>query len=127
MKKCIGIVSAILAVIFVSCVSTPDQGSADQRAIMEGIKAWNSRDPEAAATYWNMIRDEKVQKQYLNYIDLYKAGAEVLESTDSIKASNEAKLLAACNKALDKFTALDSTNRNSRDFKKITAFIFFKA
>ena len=115
MKKCIGIVSAILAVIFVSCVSTPDQGSADQRAIMEGVKAWNSRDPEAAATYWNMIRDEKVQKQYLNYIDLYKAGAEVLESTDSIKASNEAKLLAACNKALDKFTALDSALSLPRD------------
>lgn len=115
MKKCIGIVSAILAVIFVSCVSTPDQGSADQRAIMEGVKAWNSRDPEAAATYWNMIRDEKVQKQYLNYIDLYKAGAEVLESTDSIKASNEAKLLAACNKALDKFTALDSALTLPRD------------
>lgn len=108
MKKCIGIVSAISAVILVSCASAPDQGTADQKAIMEGVKAWNSREPQAAATYWNMIRDEKLQKQYLNYIDLYKAGAEALDSTDSIKASNEAKLLAPCNKALDNFTALDS-------------------
>ena len=115
MKKCIGIVSAILAVILVSCASAPDQETADQRAIMEGVKAWNSREPEAAATYWNMIGNEKLQKQYLNYIDLYKAGVEALDSTDSIKASNEAKLLAACNKALDKFTALDSALTLPRD------------
>ena len=115
MKKCIGIVSAILAVILVSCASAPDQETADQRAIMEGVKAWNSREPEAAATYWNMIGNEKLQKQYLNYIDLYKAGVEALDSTDSIKASNEAKLLAACNKALDKFSALDSALSLPRD------------
>ncbi|QTQ15780.1 hypothetical protein [Treponema parvum] len=107
MKKCMSIISALLAVILISCASAPDQATADQKAIDEGVKAWNSREPEAAATYWNMIEDGKLQKQYLNYIDLYKAGVEALDSTDSIKATNEAKLLAACNTALDKFSALD--------------------
>lgn len=104
MKKYAVIVSAILAVMLVSCATTSKE-SPDQRAIAAGVKAWNDREPEAAAPYWNEIKDEKVKKQYLGYVDAYKAGADALESTDSTK--NEARLLAACNTAIDKFSSLD--------------------
>lgn len=104
MKKYAVIVSAILAVMLISCATTSKE-SPDQRAIAAGVKAWNDREPEAAAPYWNEIKDEKVKKQYENHIASYKAGAEALESTDSTK--NEAKLLAACNTAIAKFSSLD--------------------
>ena len=104
MKKYALIVSAILAVMLVSC-ATGSKENPDDRAIAAGVKAWNDREPEAAAPYWNEIKDEKVKKQYQNYVAAYKAGSDALESTDSTK--NEAKLLAACNTALDKFGSLD--------------------
>ena len=84
MKKYAVIVSAILAVMLISCATTSKE-SPDQRAIAAGVKAWNDREPEAAAPYWNEIKDEKVKKQYEKHIASYKAGDEALESTDSTK------------------------------------------
>ena len=104
MKKYALIVSAIFAVMLISC-ATGGKENPDDRAIAAGVKAWNDREPEAAAPYWNEIKDEKVKKQYLNYVAAYKAGTDALASTDSTK--NEARLLAACNTALDKFGSLD--------------------
>ncbi|MGI5173956.1 hypothetical protein H0R92_10220 [Treponema sp. OMZ 840] len=109
MKKKYGIIISVLAfaaVIFMSC-ATVDEIPPDERALAAGIQAWHEREPADAAVYWNEIQDEKLKKKYLGYIDLYKAGAESLNKTDSIKASNETKLREACNKAIEKFSAID--------------------
>jgi hypothetical protein len=106
MKKCGIIILAVLAVLLASCATTGG-GSADDNAIARGVKAWNEREPAAAAAYWNDIENKDVNKKYQNYITLYDAGVAALSGTDTIKSSNESKLLAACNTALDKFLALD--------------------
>jgi hypothetical protein len=82
-------------------------GSADDNAVARGVKAWNEREPAAAAAYWSDIENKDVNRKYQNYITLYNDGVAALSSADSIKASNEPKLLAACNTALSKFSALD--------------------
>lgn len=116
MKKKLGVVSAIfiLVALFVSCVST-EEGTPDERAIANGVEAWNDREPEAATAYWNDIEAAKVKKQYLNYVTLYNDGVAALNSTDSIKSTNEPKLLSACNKALSSFSALDSALKLPED------------
>ncbi|MFA6937903.1 MAG: hypothetical protein WCQ67_06700 [Treponema sp.] len=106
MKKLGIVVSALLALTLVSCISTKG-GTADERAIAAGIKAWNDREPEAAAAYWEDIEDAKVKKTYQNYITLYNAGVESLTKSDSIKSTNESKLLSVCNSALNSFLAID--------------------
>lgn len=106
MKKCGIIFSAVLVAVLASC-ATMGGGSADDNAIARGVKAWNEREPAAAAAFWNDIENKDVNKKYQNYITLYNAGVDALSDADSIKASNEPKLLAACNAALSKFTALD--------------------
>jgi len=106
MKKFALLVAAVLSVLCVSCVSTGG-GTADDNAVARGVSAWNDREPAAAEAYWADIQDAKRNKQYMNYITLYTSGVAALDSTDAIKATQESKLLAACNTALDKFTALD--------------------
>lgn len=105
MKKCGIIVSAILAVLLASCASSGVDK--EDVAIANGIKAWNTREPAAATAYWNEISDSAKKTKYLNYVTMYNSGVEALNSTDSMKASQETKLLGACNTALDKFSALD--------------------
>jgi hypothetical protein len=111
MKKSGIIITSILVLLalFVSCESTDEEGTPDERAIARGVEVWNEREPASAESYWNEISNAKTKKQYLNYIALYNAGVEALNSTDSIKSTNETKLLAACNKALDSFTALNAS------------------
>jgi hypothetical protein len=106
MKKGGIIVLAALAVLLVSCASTGG-GSADENAIARGVKAWNNREPAAAAAYWNDIENNNVKKKYQNYITLYNAGVAALSRADSTRSSHKAKLLAVCNTALGKFLALD--------------------
>ena len=77
-------------------------------AITKGVEAWNRRGPSTAENYWTNIADEKVKQKYLNYIKLYNDGVAALDSTDSMKATQEGKLLSACNTALSKFSALDA-------------------
>ncbi|WP_147614138.1 hypothetical protein [Treponema pectinovorum] len=108
MKKIrnLGIIFASMLVAFVvSCASTGM--SADEQAIERGVTAWNSREPAAASAYWKDIVDAKLQKKYLNYVTLYQAGVEALNSSDSVKSTNESKLLSLATTALDKFSALD--------------------
>lgn len=107
MKK-IGVVlsAALAALLAVSCVST-GAGSPDEKAIANGVNAWNTREPAAATNYWKEITDAKLNKQYLDYVTLYDKGVAALDSTDSIKSTQEAKLLSAANSALDNFTKLD--------------------
>lgn len=102
-------VLALLAAtaMFMSCVSTG--GSDNDPAVNKGVNAWNSKGPAAAEAYWVEIKDAEKQKKYLNYIKLFNAGNNALESTDTVKASNEAKLLSACNTALTKFEAIDAS------------------
>lgn len=90
---------------FTACLST-DVDSGDP-AIAKGIDAWNRRGASTAKDYWDKIADEKVKQKYLNYITLYEKGVAALDSTDSIKASQESKLLSAVNTAVKNFSALD--------------------
>ncbi len=104
-KKVATVLVSMAALVFSSCLST-DVGDKDP-AVGRGINAWNSRGPESARAYWVEIEDSAKQKKYLSYIDLFNAGNAALDSTDSVKATNEGKLLSACNTALAKFSALD--------------------
>ena len=99
--------AAMAAVMLISC-ATSDKGSADDKAIARGVTAWNEQEPAAAEAYWADITDAAKNKQYKNYITLYTDGVAALDSTDVLKASQETKLLTACNTALDKFSALDA-------------------
>lgn len=91
--------------MFTACLSS-DVGDEDP-AIARGISAWNKRGASTAEDYWSQIADEKVRAKYLKYITLYDAGVAALDSTDAMKSTQEAKLLAACNTALKNFSALD--------------------
>lgn len=104
MKRSKILVLAALSALVVSCTSTGGKG--DDKAISKGINAWNTREPSAATAYWNDIADSSTKNKYLNYVTLYDAGVKALDSTDSIKSTNEPKLLSACNTALDKFSAI---------------------
>ncbi|MBP3709955.1 MAG: hypothetical protein J6I73_06105 [Treponema sp.] len=99
---------AALAVIIVSCVSTNEVIDSDP-AVGKGVAAWNTRGPSAASAHWEGIKDASKRDKWLNYVTLYEDGKKALDSTDAIKASNEARLLSACNTALTKFSALDSS------------------
>ena len=54
MKKYALIVSAIFAVMLISC-ATGGKENPDDRAIAAGVKAWNDREPEAAAPYCEKV------------------------------------------------------------------------
>lgn len=105
MKKCLSILMAALAVLFVSCQSS--KVSDKDPAVGKGVNAWNSRGPNAATAYWSEIEDSAKKKKYLNYVNLFNAGNNALNSTDGVKASNTGKLISSCNIALSKFNALD--------------------
>ena len=105
MKRFVIAVSAILTALLVSCASTG--GTADEKAVANGITAWNSKEPAAAAAYWNDIKDKSVSEKYLNNITLYNDGAAALADADTLKPSEEKKLLADCKTAIDKFSAID--------------------
>lgn len=108
MKRIGVVLSAVAAALLVvSCAST-GAGSPDEKAIANGVNAWNTREPAAATNYWKEIADSKLNSQYLNYVSLYDKGVAALDSTDSIKPSQESKLLAAANNALGNFTKLDA-------------------
>jgi hypothetical protein len=108
MKKFAIVAAALLAVMLISCESTDEEGSPDDIAVAHGVTAWNEQEPAAAEAYWADIKDSARNKKYQNYIVLYNAGVTALDSTDAMKATQESKLLAACNTALDKFLGLDS-------------------
>lgn len=98
------ILLSALTIILASCASGVSDSDPNVKA---GVSAWNFRGPSAATAYWSEIEDSAKQKKWLNYVTLYDAGKAALDSTDSIKATNEPKLLSACNTALNKFSALD--------------------
>lgn len=110
MKKIRLAILAVAALValgstFTSCASS-DVDTGDP-AITKGIEAWNRKGASTARDYWEKIADEKTKQKYLNYITLYDKGVAALDSTDSIKASQEAKLLSAVNTAINNFSKLD--------------------
>jgi hypothetical protein len=106
MKKSGLVLLSLLAVILASCASMGG-GSGDEKVIARGVRAWNEHEPSAAAAYWADIKSKDLNKKYQNYITLYNAGADALANSDSIKSTNEQKLLSVCNTALTKFSAID--------------------
>ncbi|MBQ9494095.1 MAG: hypothetical protein IJR50_00475 [Treponema sp.] len=102
------IILVALAVTVVSCVSTKDAIDSDP-AVGKGVSAWNTREPAAASAYWEGIKDAAKRDKWLNYVKLFEDGKKALDSTDAIKASNESRLLSACNTALTKFSGLDAS------------------
>ena len=105
-KVGIFLLSVFAAGLIASCATGGKLSDSDP-AVKRGVTAWNTREPQAAIAYWEEIEDSAKKKKWLNMVNLYEAGVKALESTDSIKASNEPKLLQACNTALNKFSALD--------------------
>lgn len=105
MKKAFVILLTMAAALFISCESTKVNDK--DPAVGKGVNAWNMGRPDAATAYWTEIKEPAKQKKYLNYVKLYNDGKAALDSTDGVKASNEAKYLSACNTALTKFGALD--------------------
>ena len=93
------------AMLLGSCAS--NKVSDSDPNVKAGVSAWNFRGPSAATAYWSEIEDSAKKKKWLNYVTLFEAGKEALETTDEVKASNEAKLLSLTNTALNKFSALD--------------------
>jgi len=100
-------IAVALAFATTSCVTTGKGGSPDERNIENGIQAWNKRNPGAARGYWSDIKDPKARKRYLDYIESFKAGDAALSDAMNGKKQTEAKLLAACEKALASFSSLD--------------------
>ncbi len=108
-RNSIGLTIVIaLAVALSSCVTTGSGvGSPDEKNIEKGIEAWNKRNPEAARGYWADIEEPKARKKHLDYIDSYKTGDAALSGAMDGEKQSEAKLLAACEKALAAFSSLD--------------------
>lgn len=102
----VGCIIALSATVS-SCATTGKGSTGDEKNIEKGIDAWNKKKPEAARGYWVDISDTKTKKRYLGYIDTYQAGESTLESVTTGEKIAEAKLLAACDKALASFTSLD--------------------
>jgi hypothetical protein len=107
MKKYGIILSAILVAMLISCATTGGS-TVEDKAIARGVTAWNEKEPAAAAAYWTDIRNKETSAKYLNYITLYNDGVAALSDSDSIKSSDEKKLLVTCNTAIEKFIAIDS-------------------
>ena len=104
MKKSLKVLcAAILTALVVSCATTGSDGGDPN--VNKGIEAWNKRSPDAATAYWTDIEDPATQKKYLNYVTMYNAGKNALDSTDGVK--NSGKLISASNTAISKFNGLD--------------------
>ncbi len=117
-KSKIGLFALMAFVVLVfSCESTDNLVDSDP-AVGRGISAWNNRGPSSATAYWDEIADAAKKKKWLNYVSVYDAGLAALDSTDSIKSTNEARLLQAVNTAVNKFSSLDSNLQLPADVKE---------
>lgn len=107
MKKIGVVLSVVLAALLAASCASTGGASPDEKAIADGVKAWNNVAPSDAANYWSSITDANLNKQYLGYISFYDKGVAALDSTDSMKATQESKLLSAANTAIDNFSKID--------------------
>ena len=115
MKKSLKVLcAAILTALVVSCATTGSDGGDPN--VNKGIEAWNKRSPDAATAYWTDIEDPATQKKYLNYVTMYNAGKNALDSTDGVK--NSGKLISASNTAISKFNGLDVALQIPADVKE---------
>ncbi len=104
-KLAVIIASAVMTALLVACGSSGV--TKDDQAIEAGINRWNKGNPDGAKAYWEGIENSKEKAKWMGYLDSYNAGVKALDTVDSIKVSNEAKLLSTCNTVLDKFSKLD--------------------
>lgn len=102
------VLSAVAAALIAVSCATTSTVNPDDKAIADGVKAWNTIEPNAATTYWTTITDANLNKQYAGYVTAYNDGVAALDSTDTIKANQEAKLLSAAKSAISNFSKLDS-------------------
>jgi hypothetical protein len=93
-------------------------GSADDKAIAKGVEVWNEKSPAAAKAYWNGIKDKEINSKYMGYLDTYNNGAKILSDTAALKATDQAKLLAACKNSIRTFSALDKSLMLPSDVRK---------
>lgn len=116
-KSGIILLVAFFAALSFSCVSSKNAVDSDP-AVGRGIDAWNKKGPASATAFWEEIKDSSKQKKWLNNVTLYNDGKKALDSTDAMKASNEAGLLRAVNNALTKFSALDKNLKLPDDVRE---------
>ncbi len=109
MRK-ITLFAALAAVLFaVSCESLEDMamtGTPDQKAIAKGVTAWNDKEPSAAKPFWNTIKEKALRDKYAGYVDTFASGDKLLSDAASAGAGDEAKSLAAYEKAQKTLTGI---------------------
>ena len=70
------------------------------------MAAWNESAPPAAKPYWSAIKEAAVRDRYLSYVDAYDTGVKALDEAAALKPGDEARLLAAYEKARTAFDGL---------------------
>ena len=98
--------AAVAVALLASCETLGQKQTPDQRAIAKGVTAWNESSPSAAKPYWNAVKDAAERDKYLSYIDTYETGAKALDEAAALKPADEARLLAAYEKARGAFAKL---------------------
>ncbi len=113
-------VAAIIITLFtlISCQTTGGKGTADDKAIANGITAWNEKSPEAAKAFWVEIKDPVSNKKYLGFLDSYNNGVKFISDASTLKTSDEAKLSVACEKSIQMLSSLDAALTLPAETKK---------
>ena len=101
--------AALAALLLASCATLQDQGpklTSDEKAIARGVAAWNDKAPSAAGPFWNTIKDEAARKSWTGHIAQFDAGTKSLADAAAAAPGDEARILAAYEKARKAFAGL---------------------
>ncbi len=98
--------AALAVVVLASCQTFGRRETPDQRAVAKGVAAWNEGSPAAAKPYWGAIKEASLRDKYLSYVDTYEGGVKALDEAAALKPADEARLLAAYEKARTAFARL---------------------
>ncbi|OHD72113.1 MAG: hypothetical protein A2177_06125 [Spirochaetes bacterium RBG_13_68_11] len=104
--------AAITALFLASCATLEDEGpklTSDEKAIARGVTAWNETAPSAAGPFWNTIKDEATRTIWTGYIARFDAGTKSLADASAAATGDEARILAAYEKARKALGGLPET------------------
>ena len=110
MKKLLKTAAVILSILSITACVTTGALSGDEELIASGVKAWNDREPAAAATYWSEIGDAATAEEYTGYITKYEKGVAKLDEADATRLSYESKRSSLSSAALDYFTGIKDSS-----------------
>jgi hypothetical protein len=104
--------AAIAALLLASCATLKEQGpklTSDEKAIARGVAAWNDTGPSAAGPFWNTIKDEPARTTWTGYIAQFDSGTKSLADAAAGAPGDDARILAAYEKARKVFSGLPET------------------